>query len=350
LDSLDYPRNLYDIYVIADNCTDSTALVARHNGAHVLERHDPTKKSKGYGLEWAFNQLWNMEARGTTYDAVLVLDADNLVTPNTLKVLNQRIVSGAEVLQLYLDSKNPKDSWISKSYAYAYWATNRIYQLAREKLGLSAQLGGTGMCFKTSVLKNIGWGTESLTEDLEYVARYALATGKTVRWVHTAKTFDEKPLKMKASFIQRCRWARGHIDCSFKYGWSLLKMVFSRKGFIAFDIFLYLFNPSRIILTSITMFAFLMAWLFDFGLIRHSWVWFTALIIYYIIPFIGLIMEKKSKAILWTPQVYLFSISWVPIWFIGLLQRKKKTWNKTVHTRSLNDSELQHLVGERETA
>ncbi|MCY7520289.1 hypothetical protein MH216_10575, partial [Paenibacillus larvae] len=78
--------------------------------------------------------------------------------------------------------------------------------------------------------------------------------------------------------------------------------------------------------------------------------WFTALIIYYIIPFIGLIMEKKSKAILWTPQVYLFSISWVPIWFIGLLQRKKKTWNKTVHTRSLNDSELQHLVGERETA
>ncbi|MDT2260569.1 hypothetical protein P7H06_15165 [Paenibacillus larvae] len=57
-----------------------------------------------------------------------------------------------------------------------------VYQLAREKLGLSAQLGGTGMCFKTSVLKNIGWGTESLTEDLEYVARYALATGKTVRW------------------------------------------------------------------------------------------------------------------------------------------------------------------------
>ncbi|MDT2304176.1 glycosyltransferase family 2 protein [Paenibacillus larvae] len=152
---MDYPRNLYDIYVIADNCTDSTALVARHNGAHLLERHDLDKESKGYGLEWAFNQLWNMEARGTTYDAVLVLDADNLVTPNTLKVLNQRIVSGAEVLQLYLDSKNPKDSWISKSYAYAYWATNRIYQLAREKLGLSAQLGGTGMCFKTSVLKNI---------------------------------------------------------------------------------------------------------------------------------------------------------------------------------------------------
>ncbi|MDT2288529.1 hypothetical protein P7H17_24190 [Paenibacillus larvae] len=70
-----------------------------------------------------------------------------------------------------------------------------VYTNWREKLGLSAQLGGTGMCFKTSVLKNIGWGTESLTEDLEYVARYALATGKTVRWVHTAKTFDEKPLK-----------------------------------------------------------------------------------------------------------------------------------------------------------
>ncbi|WP_397351448.1 glycosyltransferase family 2 protein [Paenibacillus larvae] len=87
--------------------------MARQNGTLVLEQHDPTKKSKGYGLEWAFEQLWNMEARGTTYDAVLVLDADNLVTPNTLKVLNQRIVSGGEVLQLYLDSKNPKDSWIS---------------------------------------------------------------------------------------------------------------------------------------------------------------------------------------------------------------------------------------------
>ncbi|MDT2276100.1 hypothetical protein P7H20_16475 [Paenibacillus larvae] len=97
------------------------------------------------------------------------------------------------------------------------------------------------------------------------MARYALATGKTVRWVHDGQTFDEKAVKNEGFHSSNVVDGRGvKVSLCFKYGWPLLKMVFSRKGFIAFDIFLYLFNPSRIILTSITMFSFLMAWLLDF--------------------------------------------------------------------------------------
>ena len=81
LKRLDYPAELYDIYVIADNCTDDTAAIAEKEGAIVCERTHPTKKSKGFALEWMFERLFEMDRE---YDAIAIFDADNLVHPNFL--------------------------------------------------------------------------------------------------------------------------------------------------------------------------------------------------------------------------------------------------------------------------
>ena len=161
-----------------------------------------SKRGKGYGLEWMFQNLFCLEKENKkVYDAVVILDADNIVSRNFLQVLNYKLVAEKyEVIQAYLDSKNPTDNWISKSYAIAYWSTNRLYQFSRGKLGLSAQLGGTGMCFSMQVLKEIGWGTQSLTEDLEFTAKYIFTKGKSVGWAHEAKIFDENRQILKYLF------------------------------------------------------------------------------------------------------------------------------------------------------
>lgn len=99
---LNYSDKLYDIFVVADNCTDKTAEVARKAGAQVHERFNDTEKGKGYAMDWMFNRLFKMERQ---YDAVCVFDADNLVHPDFLKEMNSRLCNGERLIQGYLDSK-----------------------------------------------------------------------------------------------------------------------------------------------------------------------------------------------------------------------------------------------------
>ena len=146
LKQLNYPKNMYDIFVIADNCEDETAKIARENGAKVHERFDLVKRGKGFSLEWMFKKLFDMKEK---YDAVCILDADNLVSPNFLMEMNKQLCLGHEVVQGYLDSKNPYDSWISGNNSIAFWIGNRMFQLPRHYLGLNCVLGGTGFVVST---------------------------------------------------------------------------------------------------------------------------------------------------------------------------------------------------------
>ena len=136
-----YPKELYDIFVIADNCTDKTAEIARSYGVTVCERVNAEKRGKGYALEWMFEKLFNMEKQ---YDAVTIFDADNIVHKDFLKEMNSKLQEGYKVVQGYIDSKNPDDSWIAASYSIAFWSQNRLFQLSRNNIGLSNQIGGTG--------------------------------------------------------------------------------------------------------------------------------------------------------------------------------------------------------------
>ena len=140
LQALDYPKELYDIYVIADNCTDNTAQIAKDLGAIVYERFDEKKKTKGFAMQWFLNQKIKENA---DYDAFCVFDADNVVDKNFLNAMNKKLCQGEEIVQGYRDIKNPADSWISAGYALFYWMMNRFYHLARYNLGLSPLINGT---------------------------------------------------------------------------------------------------------------------------------------------------------------------------------------------------------------
>lgn len=121
-----------DIFVIADNCTDKTAEIARYEGANVYERFDLSKRSKGYALEWFFNNI--MFEKTNKYDAFSIFDADNIVSKDFFLKMNDKLCQGEKIIQGYREIKNPSDSWVSGNYAIFYWTMNRCYHYSRYKL------------------------------------------------------------------------------------------------------------------------------------------------------------------------------------------------------------------------
>ena len=117
-----YPKDKLDIYVIADNCTDNTAEIAREAGAIVYERTDPDHKTKGYAMQWFFNKKIE---EGAEYDAVCVFDADNIADSEFIVNMNKKLCQGEEVVQGYRDIKNPSDTWVTAGYALFYWTMHR---------------------------------------------------------------------------------------------------------------------------------------------------------------------------------------------------------------------------------
>ena len=340
-----YPKNKYDIYVICDNCNDNTAAVVRRAGAIAMERNDPDHRGKGYGLRWMFDYLTEQAEQGNEYDAYIVLDADNLVNEEYLYAINDKLNEGYEILQTYLGCKNPKDTWISGSYSYCYWVSNNIYQLAHSKVGLSAQMGGTGMILRPSVLRDVGWDTDSLTEDLVLTARYVLAKRRPCCWVHDARLYDEKPLKLTPSIRQRTRWMQGHMAAMFKFAPKLLFAGFKNMSFTQIDVAFYLLRPFLNMLMFVSYMARVYFNVFmpetmsvKFLMSQNSSL--LLLIGHFVLQFYVLFAEQYARYMPTFILQFVYSFTWYPAILRGLIKRNERYWLSTVHTRNISISEV----------
>ncbi|MCX7748922.1 MAG: glycosyltransferase [Clostridia bacterium] len=348
LDSLhkqNYPKDMYDIFVIADNCSDKTAEIASRHGAIVFERINSEERGKGYALEWMFNKIFMMENK---YDAIAVFDADNLVTSNYLLEINKQLMKGHKVVQGYIDSKNPFDSWITCSYSIAFWLSNRIFQLPRYYLGLSCSLCGTGFAVDLEVLKKIGWGATCLTEDLEFTMKLALDDIK-VAWAHNAVVYDEKPLTLKQSWRQRKRWMQGHADCASRFLMPLFSKSFRDRDLVAFDCAVYLFQPIRFIFIGLIT---IMMWIqtfypvspfYSLRYVFPATVWYVFVILQFFYgPAVILAERKFNLKVLAGFIIYPFyCITWLPITIQGFLSKNNKNWIHTTHTREIRINDLE---------
>ena len=249
LRKIDYDKNLYDIYVVNDNSTDSTGEICKKiNIPHVntiegkFEREGVGKPA---GLQYALREL-GFEKLAEKYDLLMILDADNYVDSNILKDLNSQWQQKGkpEAIQTYLDSKNTT-SILATGYACAYWMTNRFFQLAKYRLGLPNAIGGTGFAVRMDWLFNHGgFSYKSLTEDLEMEIEIVKSGGR-ILWNHHAKIYDEKPDSLKVSLRQRTRWAQGHWYVAFTNFKILLKYFFKEFKFKYIDQLLYLFGMGK---------------------------------------------------------------------------------------------------------
>lgn len=350
LKHLDYPREMYDVFVICDNCTDGTARIVREHGMNACVRTNNNQRGKGYAIEWMLKELWSMPRQ---YDAVVMFDADNLAHPNFLREMNNDLCSGAKVIQGYIDTKNPEDSWITAAYGISYWYINRLWQLSRHNLGMANFLGGTGMCFETNLLKEIGWGATSLVEDLEFTMRSAM---KNVypRFNYDAKVFDEKPLTFKASARQRLRWMQGHFTVARRYFFPMLWRSIKERSLPKFDLALYGLN------VYIVLFTFLLTavmWVdmafFDgpnianlYGYIPF-WLSYVAVGLNLFTFFLSLALEKVKfkKVYAYILLFPIYMISWYPITVYAFFTQNNKQWSHTKHTRVVRLEEVQSKQG-----
>lgn len=339
----DYPREMYDLYIICDNCNDDTARVAREAGAIAMERNVPELRGKAFGLSWMFDILKQKADAGDVYDAYVILDADNLISKNFFRAMNRELNHGHEVLQGYLGCKNPNDSWISRSYSVAYWITNFIYQRPHSRLGLTSQLGGTGMVIRPQVIEELGWPTDTLTEDVLFTTRYCLKRNRSAAWVHDAQLFDEKPLKLGLSIKQRTRWMQGHMDTMFQHFIDMVRASLVNQSFKQLDAAFYLIRP---LLTLVMFVAYLTRWISFFlfptsilGSLRfilNVKLAFALMVGYLLLQCFALSRERFTKYILWLPIQLLFSLTVYPAIFNGLIKRKEKYWVSTKHTRAIS--------------
>jgi 1,2-diacylglycerol 3-beta-glucosyltransferase len=202
--AVEYPRDRFRVIVVADNCTDRTADVALAAGAAVLVRNDPDHRGKGYALAYAFQR----SLASDRCDAVVVVDADTIVSKNLLTAFAVRFERGAAVLQADYGVRNPASSWRTRLMTIALAAFHGVRSLARERLGLSCGLRGNGMGFSAAVLRAHPPGAFSIVEDLEYGLQLGHA-GVRVEYVGEATVRGYMAVTEQASRSQRRRWERG---------------------------------------------------------------------------------------------------------------------------------------------
>jgi len=206
LRDLDWPADRYRVVVVADNCSDATATIARAAGACVLERHDLERRGKGYALEAAFA---SSAALGWA-DAVVVIDADSAATPALLEAFACRIARGAGAIQAHYGVLNPAASWRTRLMSIALGSFHRVRSRAREHLRVSCGLRGNGWCITHALLKEVPYRAFSLTEDVEYGIDLGLA-GHRVEYADEAEVAGVMVSGARAAATQRQRWEKGRV-------------------------------------------------------------------------------------------------------------------------------------------
>lgn len=213
-----YPHDWLKIFVIADNCSDNTAIISRSKGAIVFERKNKVRIGKGYALDYLLNKI-RKQYKEDNFDGYIVLDADNLLDKEFISEINKVFSSGCDVVTSYRNSKNFESNWISSTSGlwFIYDSCNQKYN---KKIGKTCFVSGTGFMFSKKVLKLYnGWPFHSIAEDSEFMMSNQKNNIK-VLYAEKAIIYDEQPRTLSSFWNQRLRWNRGNIEIiknNFKY-------------------------------------------------------------------------------------------------------------------------------------
>ncbi len=225
--SQDYPSELVDIFVVADNCTDGTAEAARNCGAVCYERFDPDHRTKGYALQYLVECI-RKDYGIESYEGYFLFDADNLLKKDYITRMNESFDAGEKIVTSYRNTKNFDDNWISASYGVHWLRTIRNEHRARSVFHLATRIQGTGFLFSHELIRN-GWNYTSLTEDRAFCAD-AVAQGYKISYNNAAEFYDEQPVDIKIAMRQRIRWAKGHLQAFVETGPKLFAHIFYTGG------------------------------------------------------------------------------------------------------------------------
>ena len=232
LDSInkqDYPKELLTVFVVADNCTDNTADIARKHSAICYERTDTEHRTKGYALEFLLDRIEEDYGR-MSFEGYFIFDADNLLKTNYISKMNDAFDSGEKIITSYRNTKNFDENWIASTYALHWIRSIRTNHRARSVLRLATNIQGTGFLFANEIVKD-GWHYTSLTEDRALTAD-AVAQGYQISYQDEAEFYDEQPVNLRVALRQRLRWSKGHLQAFAQTGPYLFLNIFLGKKYI----------------------------------------------------------------------------------------------------------------------
>jgi len=342
LKQMDYPSDRFDIFLVADHCTDETADVAGSLGISVLDHSGPGMgPGKGRALKWAVSRILP-----EGYDAVCYFDADSLAHPRFLRAMNAHLAVGEQVVQGRQLAKNA-GCWLARILAGGHMVTNRFFQRSKYALGFSATLHGKGMCFSRDTAARYQWDETCLTEDLEMQMRL-IRGGVRITWAEDAVVYDEEPENLRAYMIRNIRWTRGSLDTARRHLGGLLRRAFTRRDHKAFEGAVYCAQTYRLgvvalvaALTWYTRDSFnFFVWLYRLAPGSELAVKIVNLLPLALYPAVALILEKAKPdifaAYFLQPALGLFRL---PVFIAGVF-RSRPDWGRTDHISQVEISDL----------
>jgi cellulose synthase/poly-beta-1,6-N-acetylglucosamine synthase-like glycosyltransferase len=348
---LDYPREAYRVIVIADNCTDNTATIARQCGADVLERHDTTAIGKGFALAWALETLIEESPRkpetasparslgegthrGIRFDAVVILDADTKPASNLLSIFAERLNEGSLAIQARYEVLNAEESWRTRLMTCALALVHIAKPLGRERLALSDGLKGNGMCFARSIVEAVQWSGDSITEDIDYTLRLCLA-GHRVEFAPETAVWAQMPVTGKQAASQRRRWEQGRYALLFRVAPGLLREAVRRRSAILFDRAAELIVPPFAEMVAVPFVLMVICFIAGQGLhLRligaYGWAWGIVLLMFAGYLGAGLwVARTPFKVAITTLYAPAYIIWKFGLYGLALLTRSGEGWKRT---------------------
>ena len=340
-----YPQELIDVIVGADNCTDRTADIARSRGARVFERHDTERVGKGYVLNFL---LYKLDELGLSYDAYIVIDADNILDPNYVAAMCGCMERGHDIITCYRNSKNYGDNWLSAGIGLWFLRESRYLNGARAAVGSSCAVSGTGFLFTREILERCGgWHFFLLTEDIEFTIDN-VTDGVKIGYCPDAIVYDEQPVTFSQSWRQRMRWSRGYIQVFARYAARLMRGIV-HGSFSCYDMAMSIMPAA--VLTGLSVVVNVGAAIAN--LVQGGqWaalglsIGQTLLSLYAALFAVGAITtlsEWKNircssvRKVFYTFTFPLFMLTFVPICIAAMF--KDPGWKPIVHTRTLKGAE-----------
>lgn len=237
LSNQNYPRDRFDVYVVADNCTDHTAEAAEKAGAKVFVHNDPepSHHRAAYAIQYGFQQIL---ASGERYDFFIKFDADNHGCPDYIREMNNAYREGVVIARPYEASTNgTQNTWTAVSATY-YIRDSRIACNFRERLHLDSMLTGAGMMVASSVIEEIdgNWDAFSTSDDSEFTINRLLER-KRVHYVADAIVYEDQPSTMKDTWNRLTRMGNGLHSVFWKKGWKMLGHFFVSGRWSCVDLF-----------------------------------------------------------------------------------------------------------------
>ena len=320
--SLEYPADRYDIFVVADNCTDATAQVATGYGVIVLERDDELRKGKGYALAHAFDHLL---PHG--YEAVIVVDADCLIDSNALQVIDHKLSQGQKILQINNTVDNPDQSIMSYALAVGNFIENNFFYAPKSLLGLAVFLRGTGMVIHREILLAHPWAAHSIVEDVEY-SLVLLKAGHRICFLPEVKVASPFPVDQEQLHVQRTRWASGNLTFGRKAALGLIGSGIRQRRWILID----LSRPLVLLQLFVTLGATVVLYIkepYIFSLVNMVVVATLVLLffIYFVLGIVKMGLSRKRLSFLALVPLTVFQL--IIISLRGLIGGKKQAWART---------------------